>query len=471
MIAFYMDLIAQALDADGPTLDRALLVVRDFVAEKKRVLYGGLAIDYALRLKGSHIYPDGERPDFDFYSPEHAADAYELAVRFHELGFPNVSAIRATHVQTMRVRIDFVPVADISFIPATIAAGFPTVEYAGIRVLHPHWQALDQHLAFCYPFNNAPREDLFHRFRKDHERFNLLRAAFPLPAAPPVAFSGETVIEFAPRTCALHGFAAHALATHALADLQAALCGKPAPPPWAAAGSRIRLTLPGSGWPAADFVAHQKTAADVAAGALLSKRRGFLEFMPPREEYAAAPGGGPPICIHLLPPRGLAAATVYDTPAGPIKMCSLQYVAIFFLLGWQRGGPEAARSLAFYHDTLRLMAEGESALQLMSAELETAEFERIATATPFCLTVDTFDPPGESFSESRLLQVAGDITQTRMRPPAELELADGRTLVPSMAGTPTNYYQARGRPPPPFDIERALHFFGLDGEKESIPAT
>ena len=107
--------IAQKVDADAPTADRALEIVRSFIAERKLVLYGGQAIDFALRLKGSGIYPDYQTPDYDFYSPQSVDDAYDLAERLAAEGFKNVGALPAIHVQTMRVKTDFIFVADISY--------------------------------------------------------------------------------------------------------------------------------------------------------------------------------------------------------------------------------------------------------------------------------------------------------------------------------------------------------------------
>jgi hypothetical protein len=52
---------------------KATQIVRDFIISRERILYGGTAIDYALRLKGEKIYPDDrlDAPDFDFFSPTH----------------------------------------------------------------------------------------------------------------------------------------------------------------------------------------------------------------------------------------------------------------------------------------------------------------------------------------------------------------------------------------------------------------
>ena len=172
--------VSQRYDADGPMQDRALEIVKKFIADKKRVIYGGLSIDYALRLRGRSIYPDAQRPDFDFFSPRNVEDAYELADILQRAGFSDVGAIRAIHVQTIRVRVNFIFVADVSYAPPDVFARLPTVDYEGLRVLHPDYQRLDMHLAFCFPFNGAPREDVFHRWSKDVRRFALLQEAYPI---------------------------------------------------------------------------------------------------------------------------------------------------------------------------------------------------------------------------------------------------------------------------------------------------
>ena len=78
---------AQRRDADNPMVDRALELVRAFIVERGLILFGGLAIDYALRLRGAQLYPDDERPDFDVLSPRSVDDAYDLVDRLAAAGF------------------------------------------------------------------------------------------------------------------------------------------------------------------------------------------------------------------------------------------------------------------------------------------------------------------------------------------------------------------------------------------------
>ena len=66
-------------DPNKDLMLKALDMVRDFITEKKLTITGGMAVDFALKLKGSKLYDDNTLPDYDFFSPEHSNDAYELA--------------------------------------------------------------------------------------------------------------------------------------------------------------------------------------------------------------------------------------------------------------------------------------------------------------------------------------------------------------------------------------------------------
>lgn len=159
---------------------RALEVVKEFIIRKNLILVGGMAIDFALRLQGDNIYTEDQIPDYDFYSPNHAADAYELGVLLCEKGFTNISCIGAIHITTMKVRVDFETVADITYCPQKIYRQVPTLMYDKLRIVHPHWQMVDQHSSLSMPFENSGREVIFHRWKKDMIRYDLLYKYYPI---------------------------------------------------------------------------------------------------------------------------------------------------------------------------------------------------------------------------------------------------------------------------------------------------
>lgn len=172
--------ISDIRNIDIHMINKALDIVREFIISRKLILYGGQSIDYALRLKGSKSYPDTQIPDLDFLSTRSVDDAYDLADILIKKGFKNVQSMKGIHFQTMKVRVDFIWVADISYVPDKVFKRLPTLKYNGMDILHPDYQRSDMHLAFCFPYANAPREDIFNRFKKDIKRFNIFQEYYPI---------------------------------------------------------------------------------------------------------------------------------------------------------------------------------------------------------------------------------------------------------------------------------------------------
>lgn len=178
-LEYYSNLVNLRSSIYEETTD-ALDVVKEFIIRKNLILVGGMAIDLALRLKGDSIYTEDQIPDYDFYSPNHSADAYELGSILCKMGFSNISCINALHITTMRVRVDFETVADITYCPIKIYNTIPTLNYDKLRIVHPHWQMTDQHRSLSIPFENPGREVIFHRWVKDMERYDKLYKYYPV---------------------------------------------------------------------------------------------------------------------------------------------------------------------------------------------------------------------------------------------------------------------------------------------------
>ena len=174
------EIISQKKDIDVEMINNALKIVHQFIIDKQLILYGGLAIDYALRIKGDKIYNEEDRPDFDVLSSDSVNDAYQIADILYNHGFESVQVIKALHIQTMKVRINFIFVLDISYIPIAVFKTLPFLIYKGIKIIHPDFQRMDMHLSLSFPFNGTPREQLFNRWEKDIKRFALLNKYYPI---------------------------------------------------------------------------------------------------------------------------------------------------------------------------------------------------------------------------------------------------------------------------------------------------
>jgi len=155
------------------------IIVMDFIRHNKLILYGGSAIDMALRLKGSKIYPDELMPysDLDFYSPKNVEHAYDLVEILYKNGYiPRT--IGAIHPTTMKIDIgDNNWIADISYMPME---SIPTLDYDGMKLVHPDFQKIDMYRTLSFPFIGAPREEVLHRFGKILKRLDLLNQHYPI---------------------------------------------------------------------------------------------------------------------------------------------------------------------------------------------------------------------------------------------------------------------------------------------------
>lgn len=158
-------------------IEKSLDEVKNFIIQKKRLLVGGMMIDMALREKGDQLYPDDELPDYDFISPDFHADAYDIGARLNRMGLPNVDCINGMHSATMRVRVNFIPVADITFVPKKVYDKIPFIASGKMRIVHPHYQMMDQHSAINRPFSH---DNVEFRWKKDMARFDMLYQYYPV---------------------------------------------------------------------------------------------------------------------------------------------------------------------------------------------------------------------------------------------------------------------------------------------------
>jgi len=472
-----LEVVTQRRDADKAMVDRALDIVRRFIIERRLILFGGLAIDYALRLKGSYIYDKDKQPDFDFFSTQNVDDAYDLVDIFAAAGFTGASAVRGIHVQTMRVRIDFVWVADIGYAPPDVFDTIPTFEYQSMRVAHPDYQRMDQHLAFCFPFNGAPREDIFSRWKKDLTRFNLFEQYYPIMAdggaAAAAAGTAATVVtatalidlvaeDPATLTIALHGFAAYAVIRVALDELVAA-AGAAAADAASIKAPRLALSftdaksftveVPSGAAPLAHLVCYEPDLTKV----LPAPVEQFWPYMDLQPESAQSNS----LVVWSVASRKIAASAVEVAAAaggGGIpsrtNVVTPQYLLLFFMFESFRAKTDAARAVYrdYYAYTLEVIAAAE---KICAAAGEAGA--RLFAMSPFAPTVRTIGTVNHD--AAYLIKVALSATVLQDTPPAVLAVSSD--IKSRLEGLPTNYYFNNRQA---FDYN-ACAFFKRSGER------
>ena len=102
--------------AQDDNIIRAINVVEDFLRKKHRLCYGGQAINAHLPDKYKFYDPEFSIPDYDFFTPNQNLDINIIVKDLKKAGFTEISVREGMHEGTVKVYVDYVPVADISTI-------------------------------------------------------------------------------------------------------------------------------------------------------------------------------------------------------------------------------------------------------------------------------------------------------------------------------------------------------------------
>ena len=102
---------------NSPEITKIINIVEKFLRDKKRICYGGTAINNLLPINDQFYNKEIELPDYDFYSPEPLNDAKELADIYYDAGYTEIEAKSGMHAGTFKVFVNYIPVADITYLP------------------------------------------------------------------------------------------------------------------------------------------------------------------------------------------------------------------------------------------------------------------------------------------------------------------------------------------------------------------
>ena len=114
------DKLQQEKIANSEEVKKMIQIVEVFLRDKKCICYGGTAINNILPKSVQFYDRDIEIPDYDFFSPDALNHAKELANRFFTAGYKDVEAKSGIHVGTYKVFVNFIPMADITEMHASL---------------------------------------------------------------------------------------------------------------------------------------------------------------------------------------------------------------------------------------------------------------------------------------------------------------------------------------------------------------
>jgi len=134
-------------------------IVETFLREKKLICYGGTAINNILPTQDQFYNKDIEIPDYDFFSHTALDDAKRLADIYVSRGYTDVEAKSGVHHGTYKVFVNFIPVADITYIPKELFKALQrnAIKVDGILYAPPDYLRMAMFLELSRPKGDVSR--------------------------------------------------------------------------------------------------------------------------------------------------------------------------------------------------------------------------------------------------------------------------------------------------------------------------
>jgi len=162
--------------ATSPIITKIIEILEDFLREKKLVCYGGTALNNILPKEDQFYDKNIEIPDYDFYSPTALEDAKELADIYAKLGYDDVEARAGMHVGTFKVQVNFIPIADITYMEKEL---FYNIQKKSIKINGILYAPSNLLRLNVYKELSRPAGDIS-RWEKIYKRLLLLNKHYPI---------------------------------------------------------------------------------------------------------------------------------------------------------------------------------------------------------------------------------------------------------------------------------------------------
>lgn len=162
--------------AHNTELLQALDIVKNFIQEKRRVCYGGTAMNALLPKKHKFYSPDYDLPDYDFLTPDANSDVKELVNKLKKSGFNDVYNRVGVHEGTKKILVNYVAVADITEVDTNIYNTFVnnSKEIDGVLYTNENMLRMMMYLELSRPRGEVER------WKKVFERLQRLNKDFPI---------------------------------------------------------------------------------------------------------------------------------------------------------------------------------------------------------------------------------------------------------------------------------------------------
>lgn len=162
--------------AHDPQILRAISVVEDFLRKRHRLCYGGQAINAHMPRRYKIYDPEKSVPDYDFFTPDQSSDIIEITRAMRKAGFTEISAREGIHEGTIKIYVNFNPVADVTQMDPALYKVLSAREFKsdGISYLDADVLRMLMYLELSRPMG------MVSRWEKVYERLILLNEFVPI---------------------------------------------------------------------------------------------------------------------------------------------------------------------------------------------------------------------------------------------------------------------------------------------------
>lgn len=312
----------------SPAIKEMTVIVENFIKKRGLVPYGGIAINNILPKDDQFYNEETDIPDYDFFSPNAMEDAIRLADIYHAKGYKHVEAKAGQHFGTYKVFVQFIPVADITYIPKPLFDSLKkkAVVVNGIPYTPPNFLRMSMFLELSRPAGDTSRwEKVFKRLRLLNKHYPLKnKSCNEIEFQRPMEFSNDeatAIFEVAKQTLVNQGvvfFGGYALSHYS---------------------KYMPKSLQKKINPIADFdvLSHDpKTTAEILKERLCAdnvekvsivRHKPIGEVIPERYEIKV---GEDTIC-NIYPPIGCHSYNIIDLDKREVKIATIDTILSFYL--------------------------------------------------------------------------------------------------------------------------------------------
>lgn len=181
---------------------RIIAIVESFLRDKKRIIYGGAAINALMPKELKFYNPEFDLPDYDFLTPDGLEDCAQLVERYKIAGFKEVDVRLGIHEGTYKVFVNYRAAADVTELPAELFNRLhkKTRRKEGLYCAPPDWLRMSAYLELSRPAGDVSR------WEKVFRRLQLINKIYPLSTGTTDCKKEDSVSRFPPaKRKKLHG--------------------------------------------------------------------------------------------------------------------------------------------------------------------------------------------------------------------------------------------------------------------------